>query len=91
MSKECGKAKYGYTCVYPSGTLYSMPNKDKGLRIRVDQELREEFLATCHAEDKPASQVLREFMREYVRRDRQALQQDLFRSDGIEVDVPKSP
>jgi len=67
-----------------------MPNKDKGLRIRVDQELREEFLATCHAEDKPASQVLREFMREYVRRGRQALQQDLFRSNGIKADVPKS-
>ena len=66
-----------------------MPNKDKGLRIRVDQELREEFLAACHAEDKPASQVLREFMREYVRRNRQALQQDLFRSNGIEMEVEK--
>lgn len=40
--------------------------KDVGLRIRVQRELREQFLAACHAEDKPAAQVLREFMRNYV-------------------------
>ncbi|WP_157089209.1 hypothetical protein [Oceanibaculum pacificum] len=40
--------------------------KDVGLRIRVQQELREQFIAACKAEDKPAAQVLREFMREYV-------------------------
>lgn len=40
--------------------------KDAGLRIRVQRELREEFLAVCRAQDKPAAQVLREFMREYV-------------------------
>ena len=43
-----------------------MDMKDKGLRIRVDQDLRQEFLATCRAQDKPASQVLREFMRQYT-------------------------
>ena len=40
--------------------------KDVGLRIRIDRHLREAFLAACKAEDKPAAQVLREFMREYV-------------------------
>jgi hypothetical protein len=40
--------------------------KDVGLRIRVQRELREEFLEACKAEDKPAAQVLREFMRAYI-------------------------
>jgi len=40
--------------------------KDVGLRIRVQRELREEFLEACRAEDKPAAQVLREFMRAYI-------------------------
>lgn len=40
--------------------------KDVGLRIRVQRELREKFLEACKADDKPAAQVLREFMREYI-------------------------
>lgn len=40
--------------------------KDAGLRIRVQRELRESFLEACRQEDKPAAQVLREFMRSYV-------------------------
>lgn len=40
--------------------------KDVGLRIRVQRELREAFLEACKAEDKPAAQVLREFMRAYI-------------------------
>ena len=40
--------------------------KDVGLRIRVQRELREQFLEACRTQDKPAAQVLREFMRGYV-------------------------
>jgi hypothetical protein len=40
--------------------------KDVGLRIRIQKDLREAFLEACRAQDKPAAQVLREFMREYV-------------------------
>lgn len=40
--------------------------KDSGLRIRVERELREKFLALCREQDKPAAQVLREFMRQYI-------------------------
>ncbi|WP_206066183.1 hypothetical protein [Novosphingobium sp. ERN07] len=40
--------------------------KDAGFRIRVQKELREQFVAACKAQDKPAAQVLREFMRDYV-------------------------
>lgn len=43
-------------------------NKDSGLRIRIQRDLRDRFLAACRAEDKPAAQVVREFIREYVAR-----------------------
>jgi hypothetical protein len=40
--------------------------KDTGVRIRVEKGLRDQFLETCRRQDKPAAQVLRQFMREYV-------------------------
>ena len=45
-----------------------MMTKDSGLRIRVQRELREEFLDVCRALDKPGAQVIRELMREYIAR-----------------------
>jgi len=52
--------------------------KDAGLRLRVERDLREEFVETCRAEGKAAAQVLREYMREYVARNRAAAQRELF-------------
>lgn len=40
--------------------------KDSGLRIRIERELREKFLEICKEEDRPAAQVIREFMRAYI-------------------------
>jgi hypothetical protein len=40
--------------------------KDVGLRLRVERVLRDRFVEVCRAEDRPAAQVLREFMRRYV-------------------------
>ena len=44
-----------------------MPEKDAGMRIRVERSLREEFLETCRSRDVPAAQVIRAFMRDYVK------------------------
>lgn len=44
----------------------SAMDKDVGFRIRIDRNLRERFLEVCRAQDKPAAQVLREFMRVYI-------------------------
>lgn len=41
--------------------------KDSGLRIRIERELREKFVEICREQDRPAAQVLREFMKKYVR------------------------
>ncbi len=46
--------------------VHCIAMKDVGLRIRVQRDLREQFLKVCRAQDKPAAQVLREFMRGYV-------------------------
>jgi hypothetical protein len=51
--------------VYPLATLMAM-SKDAGLRIRIDRMLRDRFIEICRAQDKPAAQVLREFMRDYI-------------------------
>lgn len=52
-------------CIHWSYTS-GMGFKDAGVRIRVEKELRDEFLETCRRQDTPAAQVLRQFMREYV-------------------------
>jgi len=52
--------------VYPLATRLGMAGKDAGLRIRVEKALRDEFLEACHRADRPAAQVLRDFMRTYV-------------------------
>lgn len=56
----------GFSVVYPLVTLPAMSGKDSGLRVRVEKALRDEFLEACHAQDRPAAQVIREFMRNYV-------------------------
>jgi hypothetical protein len=62
----------GYTAAMP------LKIKDAGLRLRVERDLREEFVETCRSEGKAAAQVLREYMRDYVARKRVAAQRELF-------------
>jgi hypothetical protein len=45
--------------------------KDESFNFRVDPELKAEFQSATEAADKPAAQVLRDFMRTYVERHRQ--------------------
>jgi hypothetical protein len=52
--------------------------KDAGLRLRIEKELRDEFVGACRSEGKAASQVLREYMRAYVANVRRQSQPDLF-------------
>ena len=53
--------------------------KTAALRIRIEPELHKKFLDTCKAQDVPASQVLREFMKQYVSAHDQTAQMDFFR------------
>jgi hypothetical protein len=44
----------------------------------LEPELHKKFLDTCKAQDVPASQVLREFMKQYVSAHQQTPQLDFF-------------
>jgi Protein of unknown function (DUF3018) len=44
--------------------------KDESFNFRVDPKLKAEFQSATEADDKPAAQVLRDFMRAYVIRHR---------------------
>jgi antitoxin component of RelBE/YafQ-DinJ toxin-antitoxin module len=52
--------------------------KTAALRIRIEPELHKKFLDTCKARDVPASQVLREFMKQYVSDHERTPQLDFF-------------
>ena len=45
---------------------FGMTEKNAGLRIRVEQDLRQRFVRLCRSQDRPAAQVLRDFMRRYI-------------------------
>ena len=42
--------------------------KDSSFNLRIDPDLKAAFTAAAAAEDRPAAQLLRDFMRAYVRR-----------------------
>ncbi|KZE31450.1 plasmid-related protein [Burkholderia multivorans] len=54
-----------------------MTIKDSGMRIRVEKDLREAFVQACRAQDRHASDVLRDFMRAFTEKQIQG-QADLF-------------
>jgi hypothetical protein len=54
-----------------------MGKKDVAFKIRIQSELRQEFVETCSAQDRSAAQVIREFMRSYISQHYAGLQQPL--------------
>lgn len=43
-----------------------MSTKNSGMRIRVEKELRDDFVRVCKAQNRAAADVLREFMQTCV-------------------------
>ncbi len=52
------------------------------MRIRLDPVLHQEFLEVCKADDIPAAQGLREFMRDYIEEYRNSQQGRLFSQES---------
>ena len=44
--------------------------KEAVFTMKLEPELRDAFMAAAKAEDRPASQIMREFMRDYVQQNR---------------------
>ncbi len=59
--------------------------KDAVFTMKLEAELRAEFLAATEAVHRPASQVLRELMRDFVQRQREAGEYDEFMRRKIEL------
>ena len=47
-----------------------MANKDAGMRIRIERELRDAFVEACQAQGLAAAEVLRDFMRSFAAKHR---------------------
>lgn len=62
---------------------------ESGLRIRVDSTLREEFLQCCHEKDLTAAQVLRSYMRDFVKKNHAIKQDDFFVKNTDEESVER--
>lgn len=50
--------------------------KEAMFTLKLEPELRQEFMAEAAAADRPASQIVREFMRDFVRQQRAAREHD---------------
>jgi len=59
--------------------------KEAVFTMKLEPELRAEFMAEAEAAHRPASQILRELMREFVRRQREAREYDEFLRRKVEA------
>lgn len=60
-------------------------SKEAVFTMKLEPELRAEFMAEAEAAHWPASQVLRELMREFVQRQREAREYDEFLSRKVDA------
>lgn len=60
-------------------------SKEAVFTMKLEPELRNQFMAEAEAAHRPASQVVRELMREFVQRQRQAREYDEFLQHKVEV------
>lgn len=59
--------------------------KEAVFTMKLESELREQFMTEAEACHRPASQVLRELMREFIERQRQARAYDAFLASKVEA------
>ncbi|MBU0499524.1 MAG: antitoxin of toxin-antitoxin stability system [Gammaproteobacteria bacterium] len=60
-------------------------SKEAVFTLKLEPELRTEFMAEAEAVHRPASQVLRDLMREFIRRQREAREYDEFLHHKVEA------
>lgn len=59
-------------------------SKEAVFTMKLEPELRTEFMAAAKASHRPASQILRELMRDFVQRQREAREYDDFLRRKVE-------
>ena len=58
--------------------------KDAVFTMKLESDLRDQFLAVAEAMDRPASQIVREFMREFIQRQRETREHDAWFRGEVE-------
>ena len=61
--------------------------KEAMFTLKLEPELRDQFMAAAEAVHRPASQLVREFMRDFVERQRAAREHDAWFRAGVEQAV----
>jgi len=59
--------------------------KEAVFTMKLEPELRDQFIAEAAAEDRPASQIMRELMRGYIEQRREAREYDDYLRRKVEV------
>ncbi|MDN3524659.1 antitoxin of toxin-antitoxin stability system [Halomonas sabkhae] len=59
-------------------------SKESVFTMKLESELREAFMAEAEAAHRPASQVVRELMREFIERQREAREYDEFQRRKVD-------
>jgi predicted transcriptional regulator len=59
-------------------------SKEAMFTLKLEPELREQFMAEAAAADRPASQIIREFMRDFIKRQQEARDHDNWFHDEME-------
>ena len=59
--------------------------KEAVFTMKLEPELREQFMAAADASHRPASQIVREMMREFVQHQREAQEYDTFLRGKVEL------
>jgi hypothetical protein len=60
-------------------------SKEAVFTMKLESELREEFMAEAEASHRPASQIVRDMMREFIQRQREAREYDGFLRSKVEA------
>jgi predicted transcriptional regulator len=60
-------------------------SKEAVFTMKLESELRDDFMTEAEVAHRPASQILRELMREFVQRQREARKYDDFLKDKVET------
>lgn len=60
-------------------------SKEAVFTMKLEHELRSQFMAEAEAAHRPASQVMRELMREFIERQRQSREYDAFLQRKVEA------
>ena len=62
-------------------------SKEAVFTMKLEHELRDEFMAAAEAIHRPASQLVRDFMRDFIQRQRQTREHDSWFQEQVQASI----